>query len=1342
MNLPTKIIFDCKSSDNKYIMTNKTKTFDLNEFIIFSNEIIYFFKINPKISIINISFEINEKRHNFHDFENIKLNDILNKNDNEEINLNVKDEIFLTLRIKIMEKFNKKEIFETIQEKLRESQVTWLKKNKVDKKVIKTGISIQERIKIFSGNDNNTNKMKNTNQNKPGKLKLPLMFQNSTEKSYKKNAQYKVKNINNTEEIKLKESKGNNKKEEIIKKDEKVKNSKENNNIDKNKNGIIIEEKPKINENINKIKEKEEPKEKKIENNNEIKTNKIIEEKNEEVYDFKINFKINENINIKNSDENNDNLDDLYEERECTSDEEGEINKDKEVNEDNKAEKEDKKILNKENININEKEEKNINKNENEINGLDNDNKKNENLNISEEQQINNKQDKEINKDNIEKKNSNINAQKVKKNISLKMASTISYHPKLKGSPSFKSPSGDIFLESQNYSSYLKSLQQKGLKESKRETFCEGFFIASFPYKNPSVIEKSHSFPAQCGHEECSKLPSMKPEIIMRYPLKDTKKLEMNNLAASICFPTGIKVCYSEANPSNVKDFVTPITNQKGERYYMITFHFYKKFTRDEYDKKFEMHPLKHHLMRFGDAYLSLSEDELTDEKIKEIQDSLEFCQELGFRDFLYVPHCLCIISKYPYVNELVICLKSIYRLLNKDKLETFYNLEEYKYEINNLLMYLIHSIPIPDPNSLVKFFVPYYGKKIEIYCPKIDDINIMNENTISLLRVFSIEHILMIFKLILSEKKILFIDKYYDRLAKITDSFITLLYPLQWIHTYIPIMSEQMIKYVETFLPYINGVHDSLLPLVTNIFKENDEENEEVFLVYINEDKIKLSSSLCGKKTSKTKYIQDNIPPFPSELEKKLKNKLKKMKNEFAIGHKKESLNDIKLAELEMRDAFIDFFIDMLHGYEKYLFLLDEQEVVFNKSLFLDTIPASDKRFYDEFIDSQLFQNFSQNIIKEDFDYYFNKLNLKEKERELKNNKNNKDKGKANSQDIKVKNNNLFNYVVAPYYLNIRENEVRNIEISLKRKYTLENNEPSNSGKITADLLEIDKNQFLTDNCLVYMTPGQIKAEQGNLKNNNLELRRSAIPKYTGAFMVLKAKMNIKLAMKNSITDSASNEKKKTQMKEYIRDIVVKIFKSEVDDIDSDMKSNFMNIIDMAFGREYFISLISHNEKLVLLKKDSFKLLGYFFYNTLIGTLKVDETDKVIEEIVILIKSSKFFGMEEKGKTITIFDDYKKKIRNTPKIVQYNFWKKKFDLDFKSIKIKEGNDENKIKQDIIYNIVSEMIELKVIKSAIKSMIEKIINETFGKDSEISKETFKVFIIQINKARYISKVKE
>ena len=1318
-------------------MSNKTKKFDLNGLIIFKNELIYFFYINPYKSSINISLEINGKTHNFNDFQNIKLNEIINKNENEEVNFKVKDELELVFTIKIIEKFNKKEIFESFHEQLRESKITWNKKKKYDKKIIETGISIQERVKIFSGKEKENN-IKNINQKKPGKLKLPTMFQKSINNSENKNnTKYKENNISK------KEMKNNNETENIIK--GKINKNLNNNNekIEKEMKSdrIKIEDKKNF-EQVNKKEGKYNDNEYFYDNNNNKEIKNDIKDKVEDNYDFKTILNINEKTDKINDDKNND-LDDLYEEREYLSEEEGK-SLDEIENSNYKEEDKNIEILNeeknnkKENQEINDKKDLKIIDDKNKINEGD------EIVKISEElKENNNKQDKSYIKINNEQKNT-INIQKEiekpqNKNV-LKMASTISYHPKIKGSPSFKSSLGDIFLESQNYSSYLKTLQQKGIKESKRETFCEGFFIASFPFKNPSVIEKSQSFPAQCGHEECSKLPSMKPEIIVRYPLKDTKKLEMNNLAASICFPTGIKVCYSEDEPSIIKDYVTPITNQKGERYYMITFHFYKKYTRDEYDKKYEMHPLKHHLMRFGDAYLSLSEEELTKAKIKEIQDSLEFCQELGYRDYLYVPYCLCIISQYPYVKEINICLKSIFKILRQDKAINNANPENDKYEINNFLMHLIHGIPIPDKNSLVKFFIPYYGKKIEINYPKIDDINIMNVSTISLLKVFSIENILTIFKLILSEKKILFIDKLYERLAQITDSFITLLYPFQWIHTYIPIMSEQMIKYVETFLPYINGIHDSLLPLVTNIFKENEEQNEEVFLVFISEDKIKLSSSLCGKKSNKNKYIQDNIPTFPSELEKKLKNKLKKMKND--LGQKKESLNNIKSAELEMRDAFIDFFIDMFHGYEKYLFLLDEQEVVFNKSLFLETIPNCDKNFYNDLIDTQLFQNFSQNIIKEDLDYYFNKLNFKEKEN-IKDKKNNKSKSKEfikESNNI-IKNISYINYVVSPTYLNIRETEVRNIEASIRKKYNIEAKEIELPDKIISDLIEIDNNQFINDNCLIYMTPEQIKAEEGNIKSNNLELRRSAIPKYTGAFMVLKAKMNIKLALKNSITESESNEKKKTQMKEYIRDIIIKIFKSEVNDINEDIKSNLMNIIDMTFGREYFIGLLSHNEKLVLLKKDAFKLLGYLFYNALIGTLKIDETDKVIEETVILIKNSKYFGMEDSGKIITIFDDYKKKLGNTPKIVQYNFWKKRFDLDLKSMKIKENDNETAIKQDIIYNIVSEMIDLKIIKSAIKSIIERITDEIFGKDSEINKETFKIFIKQICNARYISKSK-
>ena len=382
-------------------------------------------------------------------------------------------------------------------------------------------------------------------------------------------------------------------------------------------------------------------------------------------------------------------------------------------------------------------------------------------------------------------------------------------------------------------------------------------------------------------------------------------------------------------------------------------------------------------------------------------------------------------------------------------------------------------------------------------------------------------------------------------------------------------------------------------------------------------------------------------------------------MKSEFSGGLKKEIKMDSETAELKMRDAFIDFFLGMFHDYEKYLYLLDDQDVVFNKSLFLNNIPNNKKKFYNEIIDSQLFQQFTQNIIKEDFNYLYNKLALREKEKEQ--NKKDKKKKKEKEEPEIKKPTILNNYVVSPIYLNIKDTDVRNIEASLRKKYPIVI-KYIESDRILTDLAEVDPNKFLNESCLVYLTPEQIKPEKGNIiENTNLDLRKSAIPKLTGNLKDLKLKMNVKLSTKSTIIESEKyNEKKREEMKEYIRDFVAKIFKSEINNVENTEKSDLVNIIETSYGREYFINLLSHNTgNIVLLQNNSFKLLGNLIYNALIGTLKIEETDKVLEENVLLIKSTKYFGMEEKGKTITIFDEYKKKIQSTPKIVQYNFWKK-----------------------------------------------------------------------------------
>ena len=115
----------------------------------------------------------------------------------------------------------------------------------------------------------------------------------------------------------------------------------------------------------------------------------------------------------------------------------------------------------------------------------------------------------------------------------------------------------------------------------------------------------------------------------------------------------------------------------------MMTYHFYLKLSIDIYQKRYEEHPLKYNFSKFADAYTSLSEEELTEEKINEIQAVLDFSQELGIRDFIYVPFCICLISKYPYVKEMKKCLNSIYTILSK-------NNDNNGLVINDLISYLI----------------------------------------------------------------------------------------------------------------------------------------------------------------------------------------------------------------------------------------------------------------------------------------------------------------------------------------------------------------------------------------------------------------------------------------------------------------------------------------------------------------------------------------------------------------------------------------------------------------------------------------------------------------------------
>lgn len=306
----------------------------------------------------------------------------------------------------------------------------------------------------------------------------------------------------------------------------------------------------------------------------------------------------------------------------------------------------------------------------------------------------------------------------------------------------------------------------------KNKSFCEAFFISSFSQDKGKVEEDTESFQSTCKHKLCSSFPAMQPEIIYRYPDKSISDLELNNLAASICFPTGIKICYNESPPKKTPEsYSSSITDQSGNRYYLMTYHFYYKILNAEFVATYSMYPIKYKTMKFCHGFYEKTVDDTSDYQ-KEISKKLEEYGELMFHETIYIPYCLCLISKYPYFSEMESCLENIFYSIQNDETELS--------EPKKLLKYIVRGIPLPQKNSKVKFILPNNDNVVEIQAPYCEDLCLINDNSFKLLSLFSVENIILIFRLLLFEQKILFVDSEYKRLNKISFEFISLLYPFQ----------------------------------------------------------------------------------------------------------------------------------------------------------------------------------------------------------------------------------------------------------------------------------------------------------------------------------------------------------------------------------------------------------------------------------------------------------------------------------------------------------------------------------------------------------------------------------
>ena len=891
--------------------------------------------------------------------------------------------------------------------------------------------------------------------------------------------------------------------------------------------------------------------------------------------------------------------------------------------------------------------------------------------------------------------------------------------------------------------------------EQKTNSFCLAFFITSFPGKDAKIIENSENVKADCCHKECSLLPGFQPEIIYKYPERDSKALEINNILASICFPNSIKVCFSkkEDQISTVKNYRSCFTNQVGDRFYSMMYHIYVRMNYSDFCEKYG-----------ADLFTKLSM-ECCSEVSKEVEKKTKLLNEINSRNYFYVPYCLCLISKFPFFYQMEKCLESIMETLKSTKIEND--------ELNEVITFLVRSIPAPYVNTSVIFPVPNCSDVIELIPCFYQELTLYGDNPISLLDNIKVSNLVLLFRLLLFEQKILLISDDYDKLTKVSLNLISLLYPLNWIHIFIPIITEKMLKYLQSFLPFLNGMHKSLYKKenVQNILYKS---HKDLFIYDIDCNKFEISCNLFErKKTDPIKFINRQIPPLPKNVDDIVEPQLNVLKSYYK-NHKSPS--NYMTNRIKSKSLFIQVFIELLFDYKKYLAFIDDLPV-FNTNAFLHDKPEVDKDFFKELTTTQLFQIFMQNsltyINNKNKDYFFDELIDLYFSYKVTDEKHKTYFLILNNEFEKYMEKTLFtikkNYFINPPHLKLLESIKSKLKYQKGRKimddtqYYLrqefKNRHLLNEKGIIKENKRIIYNDINLSNKNdvnsygYYMTPEEkddddLRIDEKEQKKIKFEDNTVNEVKDNNNFKQVTNDNGLKITKLDEAEENLSNADKE-DIRDNIRETLTRVFKSERVNLTKD-SSVLLSSIEKRYGVNYFVDIIEQNrnsKEVKVISGESFKILLEVIKKLL---LKLEISEKDIIYSMKLIKSCFYFKAIVNGVEYLLFDKIIEYLTKNYKL--YNeiyFWDiwieeelspidKEFLSEFR--KITEDKDryhyideedeqlvnfKNKYK-DEVKKARKYMIKMKLNKSFMLSVIEELFNKYFKDDREFDKFKFQL----------------
>ncbi|XP_066110787.1 myotubularin-related protein 5 isoform X2 [Saccopteryx bilineata] len=403
-------------------------------------------------------------------------------------------------------------------------------------------------------------------------------------------------------------------------------------------------------------------------------------------------------------------------------------------------------------------------------------------------------------------------------------------------------------------------------------------------------------------------------QILQRFPEKDWEDNPFPQGIELFCQPSGWQLC-PERNPPTF--FVAVLTDINSERHYCACLTFWEP-----------AEPTQEGVCTENAA---VREDEAEEGGPRRLSPAVP-----GPPGQLFAPKTLVLVSRLDHAEVFRNSLGLIYTI----------HVEGLNVSLENVIGNLLTCI-IPLAGGSQRTISLGAGDRQVIQTPLADSLPISRCSVALLFRQLGITNVLSLFCAALTEHKVLFLSRSYQRLSDACRGLLALLFPLRYSFTYVPILPAQLLEVLSTPTPFIIGVHAAF-----------QAETQELLDVIV--------ADLDGGTVTVPECV--HIPPLPEPLQSQTHSVLSMVLDpelelaDLAFPPPTTSASSLKMQDKELRAVFLRLFAQLLQGYRWCLHMVrihPEPVIRFHKAAFLGQRGLVEDDFLMKVLEGMAFAGF-----------------------------------------------------------------------------------------------------------------------------------------------------------------------------------------------------------------------------------------------------------------------------------------------------------------------------------------------------------------------------------------------